>query len=164
MPTSHKFNISLNLQNYIPENFLIKSDEFEKADIGYNFKNHRSDNELNIKFPFNKNIEDWDIEVLFEDHTWIYGRILIKTLNNIMIDPISSSEFKGEPTNIIQGDIIIGKHITSRLNFRCAWNCYNNFFKSHINFLEKQCSEIVKQIKEKLRIEAQKKIFLNKTI
>jgi hypothetical protein len=160
MPSSWRFKITLNMQDTTPEEFRIQPVEFEKADIGYNFIKHRIDNDVNIKFPFNKNLEDWIIEVLFENHSFIYARILIKTFGNEFIEPVSSSNVSGEPTNTITGDIIIGKHMTDKLNYRCAWNCYNNFSKSHIIYTEKQLPQIIDQIKEKLRIEEQRrKVF-----
>ena len=155
MANKKKYNIKINLQTTYPSDFKLSMDEFDRYTDGYSFK--RPETEININFPFNKNINEWEIEVLYEGPSCIVGRLYIKTKNGELYTPISLTEVRGELTNMMIGEFIIAKHIQNRLNIRFLLNCTNNLSQKHLDFLEKQFSEIRDQIRERLRFEEYKR-------
>jgi hypothetical protein len=145
---TNKFDIILNLQPSRSPFLKLDMGIFDKFDKMY----YRADKPGQESFPFDKNLKNWKIEVLYVDASCIQGKISLKTIGNQIIIPISRSEHKGEPTDTLECEFIIDKFPRKgRSPFFHFWNCGNNMSVKHKAFVDRQLPKIKEQIILKLK-------------
>ena len=85
----NNLNIIIILSDQLPENFRPNYDDFTKRGLKF-FK--VTDTPEKQDFPFNSKLDNWNIEIIYDDYKCIAGRTVFPTKD---IETITS-DIKGE--------------------------------------------------------------------
>ena len=134
-------NIKINLLEKLPQNNTLNQDENNIPETRFTYIDHKD-------FPLNKNLNDWDIEIIFDNYRCIIGEIRIPTFGNKII----KSPKTGEVDKIDIGFVYYKTREGKKRLIRWGSYFYDQMDVTHQKFIFRTLRKIKDEIFEKVRI------------